>query len=220
MRLIQHRTRVNYWSLSEFSKQTRKHFGLANPEWYTMGDGPDSFDAHEKRCKEKAPFVHWLTHRGFNKLQNAWMFIPDLIYTIKVASIWKYFRNLYVFHKALHQYRSWDYSGLLLFMETATKDMHECHKNNGHLMRSEDTAKELLIVSTLLKRIREDNYTDEVQGYKRKEGSLFGGEFYQKPNTLPSIKYKKFYRMREAVRKNDLDLVCKMMKNKLFTWWD
>lgn len=216
MRLIQHRTRYSYWSSSSLSKWIRTKFGLDNPNWHTL----EGWDKHKEECEQKAPFVHWLTGRGFNKLQNIWLFIPDLIYTIKVANIWKYFRNLYVFHKALRQYRSWDYSGLLLFMETATKDMHECHKNHGHLMHSEETAKELLIVSTLLKRIREDNYTDEVQGYKHKEGSLFGGEFYQKPNTLPSIKTKKFYRMREAVRKNDLDLVCKVMKSKLLTWWD
>lgn len=161
-----------------------------------------------------------MTDKGFNKLQNIWLFIPDLVYTIKVADIWKYFRNLYLFHKALRKYRSWDYSGLLLFMETATKDMHLCHKNHGHLMRSEDTAKELLIVSTLLKRIREDNYIDEVQGYKYTEGKMFGGEFYQKANTLPIIKAKNFYKMRQAVKKNDLDLVCKLINTKLNSWWD
>lgn len=219
MRLIQHRTRANYWSLSKFSKRIRKAFGLTNPKWFTMDDGPDSFDVHEQRCKEKAPVVHWLTDRGFNKLQNAWMFIPDLICTIKVAPIWKFFRTVYKLRKSLWYYRSWDYGGLLYLMEEATKDMHECHKNHGHLIRSEETAKELLIVSTLLKRIREDNYTDEVQGFKHTEGKMFG-EFYQKPNTLPSIKYKKFYKMREAVKQNDLDLVCKMMKTKIFTWWD
>ena len=216
MRFIQQRTRIKYWSESKLSKWIRTKFNLPNPFALTM----EEWNEHKKFCKQKSPLIHWLTDEGFNKLQNAWLFIPDVIWTIRVANIWKYFRNLYVFHKALRQYRSWNYSGLLLFMETATKDMHKCHKNHGHLMRSEDTAKELLIVSTLLKRIREDNYTDEVQGYKRKEGSLFGGEFYQKPNTLPSIKYKHFYKMREAVKQNDLDLVCKMMKTKLLTWWD
>lgn len=216
MRFIQHRTRMSYWSSSHLSKWIRTKFDLENPKWHTL----EGWDDHHDYCKEKSPFIHWVTGKGFNKLQDAWMFIPDLIYTIRVADIWKYFRNLYIFHKALRQYRSWDYSGLLLFMETATKDMHECHKNHGHLMRSEDTAKELLIVSTLLKRIREDKYTDEVQGYEPKEGKMFGGSFYQKPNTLPSIKAKKFYKLREAVKQNDLDYLCKILKRKLFTFWD
>lgn len=216
MRFIQHRTRMSYWSLSKLSKWIRTKFGLDNPACLTL----EGWDNHHEYCKEKAPFIHWLTNKGFNKLQNAWMFIPDLIWTIRVANIWKYFRNLCIFHNALWRYRSWDYSGLLLLMETATKDMHECHTNHGHLMRSEDTAKELLIVSTLLKRIREDNYTDEVQGFKHVEGKMFGGSFYQKPNTLPSINAKRFYKMREAVKQNDLDHLCKILKRKLFTFWD
>lgn len=220
MRLIQHRTRMNYWSLSKFSKRIRKYFGLTNPKWCTIDDGPDSFDAHDKRCKDTAPIIHWITNEGFDKLQSAWMFIPDVIYTIKVAPLWKFFRTTYKLRKSLWYYRSWDYGGLLYLMEEATKDMHECHKNHGNLVRSEDTAKELLIVSILLKRIRGDNYVNEVQGYEAKEGKLFGGEFYQKPNTLPSIKYKRFYKMREAVKQNDLDLVCKLMKTKLQSWWD
>ena len=216
MRFLAYRSRYSYWSSSKLAKAIRKHFGLTNPKWNTM----EGWDSHEEFCKKTSPKIHWITDKGLDKLQNIWLFIPDVIYTIKVATIWKYFRNLYVFHKTLWNYRSWDYSGLLRLMETATKDMHECHKNYGHLMRSEQTAKELLIVSTLCKRIREDNYTDEVQGFKSKEGSLFGGEFYQKPNTLPSIKYKKFYRMREAVKQNDLELLCKIMSKKALSWWD
>lgn len=216
MRLIQHRTRYSYWSHSKLSKWIRTKFGLDNPKWLTL----EGWDKHKEECQHKAPFIHWITDEGFNKLQDIWLFIPDLVYTIRVADIWKYFRNLYVFHKALWYYRSWNYEGLLYLMEEATKDMHNCHKNHGHLVRSEDTAKELLIVSTLLKRIREDKYTDEVQGWSPKEGSLWNGGFYQKPNTLPSINAKSFYKMREAVKKNDLDYLCKILNRKLFTFWD
>ena len=216
MRFIHHRSRMSYWSHSKLSIWIREKFGLTNPSALTMED----WDTHEEFCRKTSPKIHWLTDRGFNKLQNIWLFIPDLIYTIKVADIWKYFRNLYIFHKALRQYRSWDYGGLLLLMETATKDMYLCHKNHGHLMRSEDTTKELMIVSTLLKRIREDKYMDQVQGWKQVEDEPFGGEFYQVPNTLPSIKAKRFYKMRESVRKNDLDLVCKIMSKKTLSWWD
>lgn len=216
MRFLQHCTRIEYWSESKLSKWIRTKFNLPNPFALTM----EEWNEHKKLCKETAPLVHWITDKGFNKLQNAWMFIPDVIWTIQTLTLWKYFRNLYIFNKALWYYRSYDYSGLLLFMETATKDMHECHKNHGHLMRSEETAKELLIASTLLKRIREDKYIDEVQGWKRNEGSMFGGEFYQKPNTLPSIKSKRFYKMREQMRKDELELVCKILERKLLSFWD
>lgn len=216
MRFIQHRTRTTYWSHSKLSKWIRTKFNLTNPSFLTM----EGWNEHKKLCKQTSPFIHWLTDVGFNKLQNIWLFIPDLIYTIEVATIWKYFRNLYVFRKALWNYRSYDYSGLLMLMETATKDMHECHRDYGHHVGSDKTAKELLIVSTLLKRIREDEYMNQTQGWKQNEGELFGGEFYQIPNTLPSIESKKFYKMRERMRKDELELVCKIMSKKTLSWWD
>lgn len=216
MRFIHHRSRISYWSHSRLSKYIRKKFGLTNPFALTM----EEWDEHHDLCRKTSPVINLITDRGFNKLQNIWLFIPDLIYTIKVADIWKYFRNLYIFHKALRQYRSWDYGGLLMFMEAATKDMSNCHKKHGIAVKSEKTAKELLIVSTLLKRIREDKYTDEVQGWERKESGRWGGGFYQKSNTLPNINCKKFYKMRESVKQNDLDLVCKIINRKLFSFWD
>jgi len=211
-----YKRRYSYWSLSPLAKWIRTKAGLKNPCSLTW----EGWAEHRKECKQKAPVVNWITTKGFNIAQDVVYFIPDVYTAIKVADIWKYFRNLYIFHKALRQYRCWDYSGLLLFMEAATKDMSECHKNHGMAMKSEKTAKELLIVSTLLKRIREDNYTNDVQGWKRKEGDFMGGGFYQKPNTLPNINCKNFYKMRESVKQNDLDLVCKIIQRKLFSFWD
>lgn len=219
MRLIHHRTRYSYWSHSKLSVWIRKKFGLTNPKWATM----DEWDDHEDFCKSTSPIIHWITDKGFNKLQDIWLFIPDLIYTIKVADIWKYFRNLYIFHKALWRYRSWDYSGLLMFMEAATKDMHKCHKNHGHLMRSEETAKELLIVSTLLKRIRQANWTEDKLDFVQTRGkSLFGGwEHIQKPNTLPNYKHPKtFYAIQRSVEKHDVQLLAKIFERKVRSWWD
>lgn len=213
--MFKHRSRLNYWSLGCVGDWVRGKFGLTSPKAMTM----DEWDEYHVLCKNKSRVGYWISNKGLNHIQDICLLPSDIWWFFTTADTWKFFRNLWKFKKSLWHYRSYDYSGLLLFMEAATKDMHECHKNHGHLMRSEETAKELLIVSTLLKRIREDNYTDEVQGWEHKEGN-WGGSFYQKPNTLPSIDAKDFYKMREAVKKNDLDLVCKMMKTKLFTWWD
>lgn len=210
------RSRFNYWSSSKLSKNIRKRFGLESPSYLSM----DGWDDHEEYCKAKAPIIHWVTDQAFNKAQDVVYFIPDIIWSIRTANIWKFFRNLWLFRKALWNYRSWDYHGLLDLMQTATYDMHKLHRDHGHLVRSEETAKELLVLSELLKRIREDKYIDSVQGYKSEEGKLFDGEFFQKPNTLPSIKSKNFYKMREQAKKNDLSLACKLIERKLFTFWD
>lgn len=137
------------------------------------------------------------------------------LYDLFRYDIWHFIRNFLVFRKVLWNYRRWDYSGLLEFMEVATKDMSECHKDHGHLVRSEETAKELKVMSLLLKRIREDKYYEDKQVFV-----LEDFEFEQVPNTLPSRKAKSFYKLVEKMKKDDLELTCKIMQRKLFTWWD
>jgi hypothetical protein len=117
-------------------------------------------------------------------------------------------------------HRSYDYSGLLYFMETSARDMHNCHKNYGHLVRSEDTAKELLIWAELLKRVREDAYDEDKQEFVFTGKGIFGGKFVQKPNTLPNRKAKSFYNLVQMQKRNDLRLIAKMFERKVQSWWD
>lgn len=87
-------------------------------------------------------------------------------------------------------------------------------------MRSEDTAKELLIFSKLLKRIREDRYTDNKQEFVSDGKGIFGGSFKQIPNTLPNIEAKSFYKLQGKQRNNDLKLAAHIFQRKLLSWWD
>lgn len=210
--------RYPYWSESKLSHLLRTKYGLENPSCLSE----EGWDKHEEDCKNKAPFIHWLTDTGFNKVQDVCYFPVDVWWSIKTATIWKFIRSLWLFRKALWNYRSWDYSGMLYLMETATKDMSECHKNYGHLVRSEQTAKELHVLSLLLKRVREDDYTkDKVDFVKtEKKGWMGGWEFVQKKNTLPSRNAKSFYKLMKKQKQNDLSLACKMIERKLQTWWD
>ena len=94
-------------------------------------------------------------------------------------------------------------------METCSRDMSKAH-TTGNLVRSEQTAKELLIVAELVKRIREDEYVFN-KGYM---------EFVQKEHQLPKNKAKSFYKLVDRNRKADLELLTKILKRKLLTWWD
>ena len=123
--------------------------------------------------------------------------------------IYNFFRNLWLFKECMWYYRRWDYSGLLQFMETCSRDMSKAH-TTGNLVRSEQTAKELLIVAELVKRIREDEYVFN-KGYM---------EFVQKEHQLPKNKAKSFYKLVDRNRKADLELLTKILKRKLLTWWD
>ena len=211
-------TRANYWSSSKLSHKLRERFGLTNPMWNTW----EGWDEHKAESKKKAPIVHWLTDTGFDKLQNIILFPSDLWWSFKTATIWKFLRNLWLFRKALWGYRSWDYHGMFQFMETCARDMSRCHKEHGHLMRSEETAKELLVFAELLRRVNEDTYTDDkIELKKTSERGLFGGYgFEQKPNTLPAYKSKSFYKIIESNKKNDLELIGKMLARKSQSWWN
>lgn len=209
------RTRFNYWSSSKLSQWLRTKAGLENPLALTW----EGWEEHHERSRQKAPIIDWITDKGFNRVQDVVYFVPDIWWSIKTANVWKYLRNLYVFHKALWNYRSWDYSGMLEFMETCAKDMSDCHKNHGHLLRSEETAKELFVLSEILKRVRLDNYTEDKIEWVDKKGNW--GELVQKPNTLPNYNsHRTFYKLTQLQRKHDLELATKMINRKLFYWWD
>lgn len=219
MRLITHRSRGSYWSSSRLSLYIRGKFGLTSPKYRTI----EGWNEHEEFCNKTSPRIHWLTDNGFNKLQNIWLFIPDLFYTIRVAPLWKFFRTLWKFKRALWKYRSWDHSGLLYLMETAARDMSDCHKNHGHLMKAQDTAKELIIWAELLKRIREDSWAqDRLDFVQTGKKGLFGGWTHvQKPNTLPNYKHRKtFYAIERCVQKHQVELAAKMFERKVRSWWD
>ena len=134
--------------------------------------------------------------------------------------LYNYLRNLWVFHRALWNYRRWDYSGMLNFMELAARDMSECHEKHGHLVRSKKTAKELKIFAEYIKRIREDDYglrhiniewlTDKKPSIKinpiKYEGPLYGTKLYTQVEKSCSV--------------NDMEQAARLFQRKLKTWWD
>ena len=207
--------RINRWSNSSFARKLQIKAGIEKPKFATS----EGWDEWEAQSKSKAPVTYFTTEVLFDIVQNYVFAIPDAYYAFVKADLWKYFRNLKVFHKALWQYRSWDYSGMMLFMELAAKDMSECHKNHGHLVRSEQTAKELSIFAELMKRVREDNYQNDKVEFIRGKG-MFGGSFKQIPNTLPNYNSKAFYKIVASQRREDLKLAAKMFERKSLSWWD
>lgn len=211
-----YRQRYHYWSHSRLSKYIRTKFGLANP--YALS--AEDWQKHKDSSAEKSPIINWITDKGFNKLQNIVMFLPDLWFNIRTATIWKFFRNLWMFRKCLWNYRSWDYSGMMNFIITSAKDMSEVQEKWGHHVGHLKTAKELKVFAHVLERVRDDSYTEDKLDFTRAEG--FGiGELKSKPNTLPSYKNpRQFYKLTGQQRKDDLSLACKLIERKLLSWWN
>ena len=131
-----------------------------------------------------------------------------------------FIRNIFVFRKALWNYRSFDYSGMMMFMEESAKDMAECHENYGNLVRSKQTAKELRILSEIFKRINDDEYFFNKGKYVHNGKGILGFNFVQKENQFPKHKSKSFHKLVEQQKKDELKLACKIIERKLFTFWD
>lgn len=210
------RQRYHYWSHSRLSKYIRSKFGLENPTALTW----EGWDEHHKESANKSPIINWITDTGFDKLQNIVMFVPDIWSNIRTATIWKFFRNLWMFRKCLWNYRSWDYSGMMNFMITSAKDMSGVQEKYGHHIGHLKTARELKVFAHALERARDDSYTEDKLDFTRAEG--FGiDQLKSKPNTLPSYKNpRQFYKLTGQQRKDDLSLACKLMERKLLSWWN
>lgn len=75
---------MSYWSLSSLAKWIREKAGLTNPYSLTMEGWKD----YKEECKQKAPFIYWLTTTGFNKTQDFVSYPFDILYNARC-----YYRN-------------------------------------------------------------------------------------------------------------------------------
>lgn len=210
-----YRSRGTYWSSSKLSKWLRVKVGLTNPFALSF----DDWDTHEEDCKKKAPIVHWITDKGFDKLQNVLYFMPDLYYHVKYARLWTFFRNLYHFRKALWHYRSYDYSGMMEFMIVSSRDMANTQEKHSYHVGKDKAAKELRVFAHTLERVLKDSYTEDKTEWLSTGKGLMKGYFVNKPNTLPNNKAKSFYKLTTKQRENDLKQACKLMSRRLLSWW-
>lgn len=113
----------------------------------------------------------------------------------------------WVFRKTVWHFRSWDFSGLLKLMETATSEMYCCHRDYAHYVGAERTAKQLLIVRELCKRLREDKYFKKA-GYDSQNWDYF--DDFDKSRI---VKHSVYMAEQDAV------YLGKMMRH-VQKWWD
>lgn len=130
-----------------------------------------------------------------------------------------FLHNLWIFRKCLWEYRAWDYTGMLSFMEACARDMSNLHKESGYAANSDKTAKELLVFAEHLNRIAEDNvYMDSLDFLRIDDKVMFKLE--NKPNTLPIYGTTEWRKLESGVMKNHLEQASKIFKKKVRTWWN
>lgn len=125
--------------------------------------------------------------------------------------------NTWKFRSALKNHRSYDYAGLLEFMEIATKDMDEGLKTSPHKYN-----KDALIISELCKRIRDDDYYPKGWWFDVKTvGHNLVIDEGQKEGELPRVINSKGKTILDTnkLRRQDLTHLCRMLERKMFSLW-
>lgn len=146
---------------------------------------------------------------------------------MKVKGVLSAFKNFlyncWKFRGELSQFRAWDYTGMLLFMQKSMEEMEKLQSGpDAHLLHADKIAKELKICKHLLGRIIEDVYTlDKYRVEMEVEEELpCGGRVMKfsrsKVHDSPSVNKAR----KMDLRKQDIEMLTKIMNRKLTHWWD
>ena len=122
-----------------------------------------------------------------------------------------FIRNVWLFRKELAEFQPWDSSFNYALLGRSFELSGYCHKNHGHLVRSELTAQELHIAATLCKRIVEDEYYDMYFDFDLTKP--FGQMSSVKSNIPKRVEFTN-------KRQQDVDYLCHLIKRKSLHWWD
>lgn len=102
----------------------------------------------------------------------------------------------------------WDYTALMILMETKLRQMSKYFKDHGNHTRSEVDVKQTLLCAELLKRLQNDNYAENA-GYNQDTYHLLSE--YQKKN---------IWEHSHKMSQQDLKLLGYMIGKYLRNWWD
>lgn len=106
------RTRLDYWSTSNFADIVRQWGGLkVNPPYGTSEEWNDL----EKYNKSANPFVNWVVEEGFDFVQDVVYFIPDVYHNIRYKLRLRFVKRFFCLDTKLSR---WEY------LEIDTRILH------------------------------------------------------------------------------------------------
>jgi len=130
-----------------------------------------------------------------------------------------YFRNIWLFRKALANTVSWDYSGLLHLMQTQLVLMEESIRLHGHHLNRYNHCKRMRECVHLLDRIIKDDYYKASYDIISSDMSLEFGikvtPLYDYPKNEKTI--SKYTREQKT---KDLERLFYLMNKHAQSWWD
>jgi hypothetical protein len=99
--------RSKYWSCSKFADWIR---GMGKPPAETS----EGWAKWRVECESKHPIRYWIAEEGLDNLQNALMFIPDKIYSVKYALVNRFVTRTHTLSSNLKKYRWHEYDTRML----------------------------------------------------------------------------------------------------------
>lgn len=120
------------------------------------------------------------------------------------------------FRKQFHREFPWyDHTFLLEAMTLWLNNASKRHKEDGHLLRSNHTSKQLRIVSGVLRRIIDDEYDTPNKVFTSRNQVTSHAKMFD----IEEFEYLDF-KWQDKRRKADIDFAFDMMKKQLLNWWD
>jgi hypothetical protein len=138
-------------------------------------------------------------------------------------------RNLWAYRRIIWGQREWDYSSLLELMEFKMRRMAVAIGDKGHLKHGDRHGRQLRVCADLCRRIHQDDYLDNLTGPTEfrswstptEHGTYrFHLETYRNGVIMTDAEIRRYYKMAERNRKNDLDYLCRVMSKHFLEWWD
>lgn len=111
--------------------------------------------------------------------------------------------NLWNWRSIIWNDRDWDYYYLLVLLEYKLNNMSELFKNYGNAVDSKVLAKKLKICSELVKRIKDDNYSER-----------------KRAKELEKVYYKYSYEWVDHQKKYEIELLFRILQKNLLKFWD
>jgi len=117
-------------------------------------------------------------------------------------------RNCWRFRSVVWHFDTCDYAPLMDMLSTAARLMATHHQKHGKVTSSERSAKQLLIVSELCRRLEADDYP-ELAGYEHAAYPQWS-----------SRRRTYVWQHAEYLAQQDIDYLGRMLKKHLRGWWD
>ena len=117
-------------------------------------------------------------------------------------------------NRFLNSYKWWDYSYLLQAMEDWCDNASTQHSKHGHLVSSDKTAKQMKVAAALIKRIREDEYHNNLNKVFPCRNKTAMDKFCLGEHSL------EWNMDSDLLRKQDLQYLMKFMEKHILGWWD